>query len=107
MELDSSRRPGTNKPNATMYPISGTGPYYAVIIGAGTRDTNGGPTINPKGEVVDAQYKPIPGLYGAGNCIASPSGQTYWGHGGTIGPAITFGAIAGKNAAKASVNEAT
>jgi succinate dehydrogenase/fumarate reductase flavoprotein subunit len=92
-------------PNITMKPISATGPYYAVLMGGGTLDTKGGPKINAKGEVVDVDEKPIPGLYGAGNCIASPAGQGYWAGGGTIGPGMVFGALAGKAAAASPVKE--
>lgn len=86
--------------NRTMYPLSLGGPFYAAILGAATLDTCGGPLIGPDARVLRPDGTPIPGLYGAGNCIASPTGQAYWGAGGTLGPAITFGYIAGRNAAQ-------
>jgi 3-oxosteroid 1-dehydrogenase len=99
------RRPGNDKPNRTIYPIRSAGPYYAVMTGGGTLDTKGGPKINASAQVLNEEDRPIPGLYGAGNCIASPAGQGYWAGGATLGPALTFGALAGKHAAAAAPKE--
>ena len=86
-------------PNPTMAPFATEGPYHCVILAAGILDTNGGPVINTDAQVTSTTGDPIPGLYGAGNCVASPAGQGYWGPGATIGLGITYGYIAGKNAA--------
>jgi succinate dehydrogenase/fumarate reductase flavoprotein subunit len=105
VERKDTKWPHNPGPNFTMYPIADTGPYFAIILGAGMLDTNGGPIINIHSQVIDTHGKAIPGLYGAGNCIAAPGGTGYWGAGATLGPAMTFGTIAGRNAFAEAVKE--
>ncbi len=72
-------------------------PFYAVKMEAGALGTAGGPKTNADGQVVDWQGNAIPGLYAAGNAMAAVLGDVYGGAGGTLGPGMTFGYIAGKH----------
>lgn len=98
---------GNDRPNPAMYPIARTGPYYCIMIACGVLDTKGGPAINANAQVLDGGHMPIRGLYGAGNCVGSPMGQAHPGGGATIGLALTFGAIAGRAAAREPVKAAS
>ncbi|MGM9924847.1 MAG: FAD-binding protein [Bacillus sp. (in: firmicutes)] len=80
---------------ASLGPIN-QGPYYAVQIYFGALGTNGGPRINENGQVISLRGKTIPGLYAAGNAAMGIFGASYPSAGGTIGPAMTFGYLAGK-----------
>ena len=75
-------------------------PFYAVEIKMGALGTNGGPKTNAQAQILDVDGEPIAGLFGAGNVISAPTGSVYAGAGGTLGPALTFGYIAGRAAAK-------
>lgn len=92
-------------PNPTMHPISETGPYYATILGPSAIETKGGPRANASGQIIGADDEPVPGLYGVGNCVASPSGQAYLAGGSTFGPFITFGYLAAKSLAAEPVKQ--
>lgn len=94
--------PANDKPNITMYPFQPQGPYYCILLAASNLDTNGGPKINQKAQVLDTMNVPIPGLYGAGNCVASFI-PYYIAAGATLGNALTSGYIAGINCVKEPV----
>ncbi len=92
--------------NPTMWPISGAGPYYAALVTGGTLDTKGGPKATPDGQVVDDLDRPIAGLYGVGNCVASASARAYWAGGATLGPILAFAYRAANAAHAEPVKEA-
>jgi 3-oxosteroid 1-dehydrogenase len=88
----------SNPRNPTMHPIAQTGPYYAALLTGGTLDTKGGPKCTPAGQIVDDSDRPIPGLYGVGNCVASASARAYWAGGATLGPILAFAYLAAQQA---------
>ena len=71
-------------------------PFYAMRIDPGEFATCGGMAINEYGQVLDNDNQAIAGLYATGNCTPALL-TTYPGPGATIGPAMTFGFIAGKH----------
>jgi succinate dehydrogenase/fumarate reductase flavoprotein subunit len=84
---------------ATLHPLE-TGPFHAIAIESGALGTNGGPKTDTRARVISRDGGVIPGLYAAGNAMAAPTGMVYGGAGGTLGPAVTFGYIAGREAAQ-------
>jgi 3-oxosteroid 1-dehydrogenase len=84
-------------PNPCLRPLD-QGPYYAMPIYPGDIGTNGGLRTDDRARVVDAAGMPVAGLYAIGNNAASAMGESYPGAGVTIGPALTFGYIAARDA---------
>ncbi len=92
--------------NTSMYPLQASGPYYALLLAPGTLDSCGGPVVDTSSRVLRTDGSVVPGLYGAGNCIASPAGQGYWSGGATISPAMVTGYLAGLHAASTPARDA-
>jgi 3-oxosteroid 1-dehydrogenase len=89
------------RPNPNLAPLA-KAPYYAVKIVPGDLGTKGGLRTDARARVLRPDESVIPGLYAAGNVSASVMGHSYAGAGATIGPAMTFGYIAVRDAAGAS-----
>ncbi|QDO96983.1 FAD-dependent oxidoreductase [Ferrovibrio terrae] len=85
-------------PNPCLAPIQ-TGPFYAVQVVIGDLGSFAGLKTDAQARVLDGEGRPVPGLYAAGNDMASIMGGNYPGGGITLGPAMTFGYIAGRHAA--------
>ena len=92
--------PQFGRPADWLKPL-GTPPYYAMKMLPGGMSTHGGPKRNTRSQVIDAFGKPIPRLYAAGEL-----GSIYYfqpSAGSTLGEALAFGRIAGRNAAAESI----
>ncbi len=76
-------------------------PFYAVEVrpaivcwtGAGLR-------IDASTRVLGHNENPVPGLYAAGETVGNLHGDRYIGGGGSFGPCIVFGKLAGEEAAR-------
>ena len=86
-------------PNPCVAPVL-TGPFYAVKVVPGDLGTFAGLRGDHHARVLDQAGQPIPGLYAAGNDLASIMGGNYPGGGITLGPAMTFGYIAAHHMAE-------
>jgi succinate dehydrogenase/fumarate reductase flavoprotein subunit len=85
-------------PNPCVAPVE-NGPFYAIKMVVGDLGTYAGIKTDASARALDADGKVIEGLYAAGNDMASIMGGNYPGAGITLGPALTFGYIAGKHLA--------
>lgn len=85
-------------PNPCVAPIE-NGPFYAIKMVIGDLGTYAGIVTDENARALDAEGQVIPGLYAAGNDMASIMGGNYPGAGITLGPALTFGYIAGRHLA--------
>ncbi|MBR0797693.1 FAD-dependent oxidoreductase [Bradyrhizobium jicamae] len=88
-------------PNPCVAPLD-HGPFYAIKMVIGDLGTYAGIVTDAQARALDAQRQVIPGLYAVGNDMASIMGGNYPGAGITLGPALTFGYIAGKHLAGAA-----
>lgn len=92
-------------PNPCVAPIA-DGPFYAIKLVIGDLGTYAGIRTDANARALDAEGRPIEGLYAAGNDMASIMGGNYPGAGITLGPALTFGYIAGRHLAGATLSKA-
>jgi len=83
-------------PNPCIAPIE-RGPFYAIKMVIGDLGTYAGIKTDENARALDANDHAIEGLYAAGNDMASIMGGNYPGAGITLGPALTFGYIAGRH----------
>ena len=83
------------RPADTLTPVK-TGPFYAMRCVPAMLNTDGGPTRNAQGQILDPFGEPIPHLYSAGE-FGSVWGHLYQGT-GNVGECAAFGRIAARSA---------
>ena len=77
-----------------------TPPFHAAAFGLSDLGTKGGLRTDARARVLDADGRPIPGLYAAGNTMAAVSGTTYPGGGNPIGASMLFSHLAALDMAR-------
>ncbi|WDY56094.1 FAD-dependent oxidoreductase [Pseudomonas sp. PSKL.D1] len=96
--------PAHGGPNPCVAPIE-QGPFYAVKVQPGCFGTFAGLRTDGHARVLDEHDRPIAGLYAAGTDMASVFGGWYPSGGINLGPALTFGYVAGRHIAGATAYE--
>ncbi|MDO5532992.1 FAD-binding protein, partial [Sutterella sp.] len=94
--VESGKAGDMNPPNTLKAPrLLSKAPFLALPFQGGMTATFGGPKINAKGQVLNAEQQPIPGLYAAGNAIG---GLFYYNY--IVGSQLTAAVIFGRHAAQ-------
>jgi succinate dehydrogenase/fumarate reductase flavoprotein subunit len=88
-----------HRPNPCLAPIAAP-PFHAVAVHPGDLGTSAGLITDRHARVLDAEGRPIEGLYACGNDMSSIMKGAYPGPGITLGPALTFGYLAAKQLAE-------
>ncbi|MEG0217840.1 MAG: FAD-binding protein [Raoultibacter sp.] len=90
-----------HRPESTLVPVL-TPPFYAQLCAPSFLNTDGGPVRSAKGEILDYDSNPIPGLYSAGEF------GSIWGHyyegGGNIAECLVYGRISAQSALAHTLN---
>jgi succinate dehydrogenase/fumarate reductase flavoprotein subunit len=81
-------------PNSCLAPLDQP-PFYGMPLQAGAFGTSGGVVTDERARALDASGEVIAGLFAVGNVSAHPVCAGYPGAGGTLGPALTMGYLAG------------
>ena len=93
-----------HQPNPCVAPIE-KGPFYAVKVEPGCFGTFAGLKVNEHAQVMSEAGEAIQGLYAIGTDMASIMGGYYPAGGINLGPALTFGYIAGRHIAGVTAYE--
>jgi succinate dehydrogenase/fumarate reductase flavoprotein subunit len=88
-----------HRPNPCVAPILHA-PFYAMRIHPADLGTAIGLNVDARARVLREDGTPIAGLYACGNDMGSIMNGNYPGPGITLGPALTFGYIAGRHLAE-------
>lgn len=91
-----------HKPNPCVAPIL-RAPFFAMRIYPADLGTAIGMKVDAQARVLREDGAPIAGLYACGNDMGSIMNGNYPGPGVTLGPALTFGYIAGRHLAEGGV----
>jgi succinate dehydrogenase/fumarate reductase flavoprotein subunit len=89
---------GEHRPNPCVAPLEKP-PFYAIAVHPADLGTAAGLRTDDRARVLDANGSSVPGLYACGNDMNSVMGGAYPAPGITLGPALTFGYLAGRDAA--------
>jgi tricarballylate dehydrogenase len=96
--LDGKGTKGIAPPKTNWALPIDTPPFVGFAVTTGITFTFGGLRISPKGEVLDTENRPIPGLYGAGELVGGLFYFNYPGASGLMSGAV-FGRLSGREAA--------